>query len=127
MGSADLFYEKSLEDSSVTIMARVRGEDGAYIAQASINAIQRKIFDTAVPGTEVDSTALTVPNAVFDTLQTDGRWSVDDTGYNFLDRIPAGLLTTPNRRYRVQYVFTPTAGADDAFSIAGEISTVDML
>ena len=46
---------------------------------------------------------------VFDTLQTDGRWSLDSTGYNFRHDIGTTTFTTGGE-YVIQYTVTPSGG-----------------
>ena len=101
------------EDGGATLMARIVGGAGTTITQATITSIARKTFDLngLTPGTAVETSAPVVASTVFDTYQTDARWTVDSTGYNFRDTIAAAIFATGNHRYRVEYAFTPTAGA----------------
>lgn len=100
------------EDSGAALMARVLGNAATAITQATVSSVTRKVFDLdgATPTTPVSS-ALTVSTVVFDTLQTDGRWATDSTGYNFLDAVDDDVFTTGGNRYRVEYVFEPSSGA----------------
>ena len=100
------------EDSSGTAMARVVGADASVITQASTASIERKIFDLTglTPGTAESTDAIVVADSVFDSLQTDARWTADSTGYNFRDTMAAANFPTGNHRYRVEYKFTPVAG-----------------
>lgn len=108
------------EDAGAMLMARVTGNDGAAITQASLSTITYKVFDLK---TEVSTGSLTISSVVFDTLQTDARWTVDSTGYNFRWDAPASLFTTSGHQYRVEIRFTPASGAIfwaifDLFTIA---------
>lgn len=96
------------EDGGASMMARVVGNAGANIVQADIQSIARNVFI----GTTLDAgpTALTVATVVFDTLQTDARWSIDSTGYNFRDDVAAAIFATGDTRYRLEYAFTPASG-----------------
>ena len=77
-----------------------------------MSSIQRETFDLDgdTPDVAVDSDTLVVADSVFDTLQTDGRWSKDSAGYNFRDTVAASVLTTAEHRYQVEYMFTPSSG-----------------
>lgn len=98
------------EDGDVTEMARfqVNGVNGV---QANLTSIARNIFDLsgATPGTSLGEVDIVVADSVFDTLQTDARWTKDLTGYNFRDRVPAAQFTTGGRTYLVEYLFTGTS------------------
>ena len=118
MESSDVVKASIWEDGGVTNLARVKGQTGANITQASISSIRREIFDRTVPAT-VGTTTLTIATAVFDTLQTGGPWSKDTTGYNFKDAIGSTNFANGDRRYRVQYKFTPASGA--AFWVVYEL------
>jgi len=108
MASSDVTKATIFEDGDVTEMARVQA-NGADVTNAVVSTIARKIYDTT-GNTLVGSTTLTVPSTgggvVFDALQTDGRWTLDDDGYNFRDRVPAVNFPTPKHIYRVEYLFT---------------------
>jgi len=95
------------EDSTFSVMMRIEA-DGSNAVQADISSITWAIYDAD----ETDATAtgtLTVSNVIFDTLQTDGRWSKDDTGYNFRHDVAATVLTDPGT-YQIEYKVTFTGG-----------------
>lgn len=100
-----------------TTLARVVGNAGTAITQATISTIVCKVFleSGSTPDTAVVTPTVTVSSAVFDTLQTDSRWTKDGTGYNFRFTVPGTSLTVDGGRYRVEYLFTPTSG--DAFTV----------
>ena len=100
------------EDGGITVMARVVDNDGENVLQADVTSISRTVFNLAVSKTVPVSvaTAIVVADSVFDTLQTDDRWTEDATGYNFLDTIPASVFATGGCTYRAEYEFTPTTG-----------------
>ena len=103
--------EKVWEDGDATLLRRV-DMDGVYITQATIASIQRTITDVTDPAApdEIDDSPVEVAEAVFDTLQTDGRWKRDVIGYNFRDTVPGTLLTGPAKLYQVEYKFTGSGG-----------------
>lgn len=61
----------------------------------------------------VDSGTLTVSSVVFDTLQTDGKWTDnpvnDDEGYNFAHAIPSTSIDAAGE-YRLEHEFTMSDG-----------------
>lgn len=100
------------EDGGASFLARLVGHSGSNVTQASLSAITVKVFDmdSADPDTEVYSETLTISSVIFDTLQTDSRWTVDTTGYNFLHAMSATAFPTGGHNYRVEYKFTPASG-----------------
>ena len=101
-----------MEDGGATMMARILGADAAAIAQADFGNISVRIYDqnASDPSATVATATLTVATVVFDAYQTDARWSVDSTGYNFADVRPAASFPTGGHTYDVEYEFDPTAG-----------------
>lgn len=98
------------EDAGATCMARVYGNAATAITQATISSITCAVYDLTT-GSSVVTPSVVVATSVFDTLQTDARWTADATGYNFRYDLPATAFPTGDRRYRIEFVFTPTSGA----------------
>lgn len=105
----DILTVDHWEDTPLVIMARVRDATATNITQAGIDSIAIYVFDGS--GTQVSTTiAPTVASTVFDTLQTDARWTKDSTGYNFRYTIAAAYFPTGDVNYRVEVIFTPATG-----------------
>ena len=104
---------QAFEDGGATFMARVLGNDGAAITQSSISTITCAVYDlsTSTPTVAILAPSLVVATVVFDTLQTDARWTADATGYNFLHAMPATAFPTGKHTYKVEYKVTPASGA----------------
>jgi len=96
------------EDSTFAVMLRLQ-VDGVNATQSVLSAITWKAWDEQSTGTVYASGTLTVADVVFDTLQTDGRWSADATGYNFRHDITQATFTDPGR-YLIEYTVTMTGG-----------------
>ena len=123
MAAADIPQVTIFEDSGVTLMARIQGEDAANVQQADITSISRNVYDgETIVG---ESTALTVADVVFDTLQTDARWTFDATGYNFKDAVADTVFPVGDTVYRVEYLFTPATGAK--FHYVREVHTKNLV
>lgn len=114
--------------SGVTLMARLLGNLGTPITIATVASIAWKVSDLTT-GLAVASGTFTVATTVFDSLQMDSRWTLDNAnalgpdqryGYNFLAVLPAAtfaatVLTgqanlTPADRLRCDVTFTPVSG-----------------
>ena len=108
--NCDTISACAYEDSAFVLLARVE-IDGANATQSTVSAITWKAFDVTDPDTVYDSGTLTVSSVVFDTLQTDGRWSEDWTGYNFRHEVAATVFATPDKRYRIEHKVTTSGGA----------------
>lgn len=113
------------EDGDATVLGRITARDGSgsatgkngegnWLQQADVSSITRNVFDLdgGTPNTATDSDSLTVATVVLDTpITTNVIWTLDTTGYNFLDDVPAARFPTGGRRYRIEYVVTLAGGA----------------
>ena len=117
-----------IEDSAAQVLARVLA-DGVAVVQADISAISYSVFDHSALGDPVvgghDGVALTVADVVFDTLQTDARWTKDATGYNFRHAIAGTAFPTGGHRYRIEYTFTPISG--NAWIVAVDVDATAVM
>ena len=105
---------------TVTCLARVVGEDATAINQATISTATYSVFllDDDDPDSRTvvvghDGASLTVSAIIFNTLQTDARWTVDSTGYNFRHTIDVSsndAFTIAGRNYLVEYRLVPASG-----------------
>jgi hypothetical protein len=102
-------YVKVIEDSAFSLMARVVGSNGVLITQADITSIAYSVVKIS-DGTVIGTGSLTVADVVFDTLQTDKRWSEDSTGYNVLITPNPTLIPEGGVTYAFEVVFTPVVG-----------------
>jgi hypothetical protein len=112
MSASDVTYAVIWEDGGATFLARVVGVDGSNMTQSAVSTITCAVFDlgSATPETAVSTPTVTKASTVFDTLQTDGRWTKDTTGYNFRHTIGATVFSGGGKRYGIEYKFTPTSG-----------------
>ena len=103
------------ERSGCQLMARMVGNAGAFVTQASLSSITYKLFDlsSATPDTTVASGTVTISGNVYDTVQTpalDPRWTRDSIGYNFRYAAPGSWFTPGDHVFRIEFTFTPTSG-----------------
>ena len=129
MASPTYILETTIfEDSALYLMARVKGNDGEDITQATIASISLRVLDMSNENTSVHSSSPVVADTVHDTLQTtalDPRWTKDVRGYNFGVTVPASAFPTGDHTYRVEVHFTPVSG--DRFSILANVKVLDLL
>jgi len=111
------------EDSGLTCMARIQGADASNITQATTSAITLAVFKNANT-TATYTASLTVADVVYDSLQTDSRWSKDSTGYNFRYAVVASVFDTGDATYTIEFKFTPTTGSQ--YWVIYEIDTVEV-
>jgi hypothetical protein len=110
----------AMKNGTLTLMARVVGESAAAVTPDDIASIAYSIdllddddpdARTAVTGHQ--NVSLTVADVLFASLQTDDRWTVDATGYNFrhtIDVSTHAAFAIAGRRYLVEYRLTPDEG-----------------
>jgi len=111
------------EDTGVTCMSRIFGDDGTAVEQSDISSITLAVFkNTSTSATYTAS--LTVADVIFDTLQTDDRWSLDSTGYNFRHAVVASVFADGDATYRLEFKFTPASGSQ--YFVIFEIDTVEV-
>ena len=109
VGSAEI-----LEDTGCICRARVVAGSTAPIVKTDVASFTRHIFDedSTSPNTALTTVSVTSPTtaAIHATLQTSG-WGEDAVGYNFENAVhPSSVVfAKPNRRYRVEYSFTPAS------------------
>ena len=111
-----------LEDSGCYLMARIRGTDAANIVQADISSIDLAIHCS--DGTDNAVGAIVVSSVVFNTLQTDARWTVDSTGYNFRYNATAAQLDDGGRVYTYEFKITPASG--QVFHVVFKVPTENL-
>lgn len=97
------------EDGGASFMARIVGNDAVAITQAAITAITCAVVN-AVTLASVATPTIAVASTVFDSYQTDARWTVDTTGYNFRHDMPASSFATGDTTYEIDYLFDPVSG-----------------
>lgn len=98
------------EDAPLTIIGRVEGLDGDAIVQADLASIALKVFNNSTKEQIGVTTALTVSDVIFDTLQTDYGWSADSEGYNFRYTMAATFFPTGGQVVLVEVIGTATSG-----------------
>ena len=111
MPAAETVHSIIFEGNDATCLARIQGTDAAELTQAALTSIAYSVYDRAAPTTSVASGAVVIATSVFDTLQTDARWTADSTGYNFRHTLAGSTFPTGGRTYMVQYKFTETGGS----------------
>lgn len=106
------FRLEGFEQTDAPILARVY-RNGVLITQAGISTItvtvKRYNKATGVSSETLSDVAVDKTTAVFDTIQTDAKWSTDTTGYNFAYTVSQAGFPGPDS-YAIVFTFTPTSG-----------------
>ena len=115
------------EDTAITCMARIMGDDAAKIVTDDVTSITLKTF-LNYGTTATSTTAITsFTNIIFDDYQTDARWTKDTTGYNFRYQIPESVFTTGDSTYRCEFLFDLTEGSQPDLFVIFSVDTVEVL
>jgi hypothetical protein len=120
MATAADTFGTAFKHGSLTLLARVVGKDGVNIVQADIASVSYSVYlldDQDADGRAAveghGDVSLSVSEVIFNTLQNDPLWTVDETGYNFrhvLDVTEHQAFTVAGRRFLVEFVLTPYSG-----------------
>ena len=111
------------------ILARVVGQDGAYINQASVSLIEFTIRDKTDTEHETAGGDLDKTKIVSDSLITDDpRWppNFDSTGYNAKHRVPPGSLPIGGHHYLYYMRIYDTSSPPDFVIVAADIEAKDL-
>gem|GEM_PF-6175614 len=123
----DINRYELLESCGVTYMARIVGDDGTLVNQATFaggGSITYKVFDTDAGNAETGSGTLTVADVVYNAAQDDAAWPYDD-GYNVRYVLPASCFPTGSHLYRVELIYTP--GTGERFADAFDLFALNLL
>lgn len=121
--SAVIKTEAVFEDSGCYLLARIVGNNAANVVQADISSINLAVTQKG-GDPDVTGTAVTVSSVIFDTLQTDARWTVDTDGYNFRYAVSPSQLPAGGRFYVFEFKFTPASGP--VFHVVFEVPTLNL-
>ena len=120
MADASDIHGVVFKNGSATFLARVVGAQGTPVTQANVASAKYTAYlldendpDTATAVAGHTNVAVDVASLIYDSLQNDDLWDVDQTGYNFkhvLDVSADQAFTTAGRTYRVVFELTPTSG-----------------
>ncbi len=99
-------------NADVTLLDRARAlVTNALITQATVSSIAWAVVDLDLATTLATGT-FSKTATVFDSLQTDTRWTKDSIGYNFKAVLPAANFPVANsgNRMRADVKFTMVSG-----------------
>lgn len=109
---------------SIPLLCRLKDTSGSYATQSTFSGIVLDIYDVDDPDNlVVPQVTLVVASTVYNTLQTDSRWTVDNTGYNFAYATLSTHTPRPDTQYRLKFTCTQTDGRQLKFVF--EIPTFD--
>ena len=109
--------------------ARLVNEDGTLPVQADFGTVALNLYrisETGTQDTAIFTEAPAIATVLFDTLQTDAAWTLDDTGYNFNTTIAgANIDELGGGRFKYECILTPTSGSTHV--VAREFTVKDIL
>lgn len=114
MAKPKLYKTRWNEDGSAYVMARVMRKNSSQnlvaVQQSDLSSITRKVFLVSDESVVLGPTALTISDVILNSLSTGSIWTVDSTGFNFIDTVPPTAFPTGDAEYRIEYKFTLTGG-----------------
>ena len=124
------------QGQDIEILARTTDPVGAVLVPGDIDSYTVDIYDVT-EGRGQSSPVYTLSSStssevIFAALQTDGRWTADGEGYNFLYRVQAAtilpVVLKGSRRYRVEVWLTSEASpTNDPTGDIPVVSEFDLL
>jgi hypothetical protein len=108
------------QQNPTVILARVIDSTGSLITKTEILWITIDVFN-AESGEQTLAQTIPVVDCVFDTLQTDARWTTDSIGYNIAVPVDASALPDGDIVYQMQVTLCPLAG--ERFRIVSRVKT----
>lgn len=132
MPEAHDIYGVVFKNGTATLLGRIMGADGNAITQSTFPAaglsssgecgvtasytlylLDDQDPDSRTPVSGHENVAVAIADLIYDALQTDDIWTVDDEGYNFkhtLDICPDNAFAIAGRRYLVVFRLYPLDG-----------------
>ncbi len=117
-GAGDVFGT-AFRGGSLTLLARIAGNDAINVLPADVSAMDYTIYrldaedpDVRLPVEGHAAVAITPAEALFATLQTDAVWTADAIGYNFRQQLDVSehAAFADVGRYLVEYRLMPQSG-----------------
>ena len=113
------------QSSGATFLARISGNLGTPITQATIGSIPCKVIDLAPLPTVVVLSPVVPVSSISDTLiANDPRWLQDAIGYNFLYQMPHTAFPKGSNPYLVQFLFMPVTG--EPFPVEYRVDAIEV-
>ena len=92
------------EGTEVVLQGRAQHSSGADVVQADVFDVTLHVFDpsSSTPATALHVVPFVITDTIYDTLQTDSSWALDNKGYNVKVPIDVEWLPTGGKRYRYE-------------------------
>lgn len=118
-----------IEGVDPVVVAAIETPDGTNLVQGDLSGTSNaqiifSIFDrnAAAPATALATGTLDETAVIFDTMQTDGYWGLDDVGYNFRSAFAAASFPDGGGSYRIEI-----HGVTTSFNIVKWVAFVDII
>ncbi len=109
MPIGEILYSEAFEGSDIWTLARPAGPDNVVLLKDDVTKVDISIFDVDTPTTTEHNEpgGITLANVMETSLQTDGYWTKDATGYTLKHRVTfAEHGMEGGHSYRVEYDLT---------------------
>jgi len=114
MAKPKVYKARWNEDGSAYVLARVMRKNSSQnlvaVQQSDLSSVTRKVFLVSDESVVLGPTNLTISDVILNTLSTGSVWTVDTTGFNFIDTVPPTAFPAGDAEYRIEYKFTLTGG-----------------
>lgn len=109
-----IFKTRWNEDGSAYVMARVMKKNSSQnlvaVTPADVSSISRRVFTTSDGATVIGPTTLVTADTILSVLSTGTVWTLDTTGFNFVDTVPPTAFPAGETEYQIEYKITLTGG-----------------
>ena len=117
------------EDGTAYVLARVMRKNSSHSmvvpASSDVSSITRAVYSMPSSTVVLASTTLTTSDVLLTALSTGDVWTVDATGFNFVDIVPATAFPTANQDIKVEYKWTLTDSTVFPLAVRGPVLGIE--
>ena len=118
-----IFKARWSEDGSAYIMARAMRKNSSQnlvaLVPADVSSVIRNVYKTSDETVVIGPTTLVIADTILSSLSTGSVWTIDSTGFNFVDTVPPTAFPAGDTEYQIEYKITLTGGEVFWLMVAG--------